>query len=380
MTNTPLKFLFAGGGTGGHLFSGISVAQELVSRFPQSKTLFVGTDYGLEKEIIPASGFSLKFIQATPLKGSGWKARLESLLRLPRAYFQSKKILKDFNPDVVIGIGGYASGPMTLAAHFSKIPTAIIEQNSIPGFTNRQLGRFVDKIFVAFEKAKDFFPKGKTFLTGNPTRQMKEVPTENLSKDKFFVFILGGSQGAHSLNMRVVESLPFLKNQKNRFFFIHQTGVQDFEAVKSAYEKNSVAAEAFPFSQNLNSYYSKTDLMLCRAGAGTITELQNLGLPSILIPYPFAADDHQLYNANEMEVHGAAEIILDQELTGEKIAHRLQFFVNNPSALETMRQNALKLAKPQAAQSVLDHCLAMAQARSILKTIKKAASSKTNGL
>lgn len=362
MSESAPKFLFAGGGTGGHLFSGIAVAERLRELKPGSRVLFVGTRNGLEKEIVPKAGFDLDFIEATPLKGSGTVARLRSLLRLPKAYAQSKKILKKFKPDVVIGIGGYASGAMTLAAHYAGLPTAIIEQNSIPGFTNRQLGRFVGKVFVAFEKAREFFSPAKTILTGNPARRL-QGPAPAKENGTFCLFIMGGSQGAHALNAAVMEALPGLQDQAGRFRFIHQTGSQDFEAVKSAYGAAGFAADVFPFSLDLGPHYARADLMLCRAGAGTIGELQNLGLASILVPYPFAADDHQRFNAAEMVASGAAEMILNSDLKGPELASRLRHYAEHPEELREMGKRALALAKPAAADRVLEHCLDMIEAK-----------------
>lgn len=356
MSEKARKFLFAGGGTGGHLFSGIAVAELLRQRQTDSQVLFVGTRNGLEKEIVPAAGFELQFIEAMPLKGSGMVARMRSLLRLPKAYLQSKKILKKFRPDIVIGIGGYASGAMTLAAHYAGLPTAIIEQNSIPGFTNRQLGRFASRVFVAFEKAKEFFMASKTYLTGNPSRRL-QAPAPAKLDGKFCLFIMGGSQGAHTLNVAVIEALPLLKEKAGRFHFIHQTGNQDLEAVKAAYAAAGISAEVFAFSQDLGPHYARADLMLCRAGAGTIGELQNLGLPSILVPYPFAADDHQRFNAAEMVASGAAEMILNSDLNGATLGARLLHYAERPEELSQMRKQALALAKPDAAAQVLEHCL-----------------------
>ncbi len=357
------KILFAGGGTGGHLFSGIAVAEEIRRHYPHAQVLFVGTPLGLEKEIVPECGFPLEFIQASPLKGSGIMARIKSLVRLPGAYRQSKKILKSFQPDIVVGIGGYASGPMTLAAHFSGLPTAIIEQNSIPGFTNRQLARFADRIFVSFAGAQRFFDPKKTEFTGNPARKMENQANPSKKTDRFCVFILGGSQGAHALNVALMGTLPLLEKEKDRFYFIHQTGPNDFEEVRKAYAKGGFQAEVFPFKQDLGQYYAQADFMICRAGAGTITELQNLGLPSLLIPYPHAADDHQFYNAREMVDTGAAEMIRNQDLSGKKVAEKILSFQKKPEKLHNMQAQALRLAKPKAAETVLTKCLQLIRSR-----------------
>jgi UDP-N-acetylglucosamine--N-acetylmuramyl-(pentapeptide) pyrophosphoryl-undecaprenol N-acetylglucosamine transferase len=243
---SEFKILFAGGGTGGHLFSGIAVADLIRREFPQASILFVGTARGMEKEIIPACGYELKMIQVTPLKGSGLKTRLRALWDLPKAYVQAKAILRQFQPKVVLGIGGYASGPMVLAAHRKKIFTAIIEQNSYPGLTNRILGRFVDKIFIAFDKSREFFPPQKTFLTGNPVRNFPPPPREKPDQP-FTVFIFGGSQGAHALNRALVQALPRLEPFKSRFHLIHITGKKDLHWVNDEYESRGFHAEVFLF-------------------------------------------------------------------------------------------------------------------------------------
>ena len=351
------KLLIAGGGTGGHLYSGIAVAERLRESHPKAKVLFVGTPYGLEKEIVPLNGFELRTLQVSPLKGSSWKVRLKSLANLPRAYFAAKKILREFKPNFVLGIGGYASGPMTLAAHFAKIPTGIIEQNSIPGFTNRKLGRFVDKIFLSFSKAEQYFNPKKTLLSGNPTRKLSLAAQGEKRPGKFCLFVLGGSQGAHALNQAMLEAIPLLKGLHEKLYVIHQTGPQDETELRLAYQSHEIEAKVFAFDQNLGPYYSQADLMLCRSGAGTITELQNLGIPAILVPYPFAADDHQFFNAQEMLDAGAAELIRNQDLNGAVLAERLQKLVSSPDLLRGMREKAHSLAKPEAAEQVLQVCL-----------------------
>lgn len=350
------KILFAGGGTGGHLFSGVAVADVVRRDYPEAKILFVGTKLGMEKEIVPRQGYEIRFIKASPLKGSGLLMRIRSLLRLPKAYRQSKAILKEFAPDLVIGIGGYASGPMTLAAHFQKIFTAIIEQNAYPGFTNRQLARFVDRIFISFEKAKEFFDPEKTIFSGNPVRAFPPAPAEK-SSERLTVFIMGGSQGAHRLNTAMIEALPLLKELGAKFHFIHQTGKNDLEQVKGAYQSQGFSAETFAFVDQPGPYYARTDLALCRAGAGTITELRLQGLPALLVPYPYATDDHQFYNAKELLDAGAGEIIPNQDLSGALIAERFRYFLENPTELKSMGEKAAAQAKPKAAQEVLNHCL-----------------------
>jgi UDP-N-acetylglucosamine--N-acetylmuramyl-(pentapeptide) pyrophosphoryl-undecaprenol N-acetylglucosamine transferase len=288
--------------------------------------------------------------------------RLQSLMSLPRAYFRSKRILQEFKPDIVVGIGGYASGPMTLAAHFQKIFTAIIEQNSYPGLTNRTLGRFVDKIFIAFKRAEKFFDTKKTFLTGNPVRKFTPPPVSKPERP-FTVFILGGSQGAHALNVAIKEALPLLEEKKNQLYFIHQTGPQDFEDVQSWYQRQGFSGDVFPFRSDLEQAYQKAHLALCRAGAGTITELRLQGLPAILVPYPYATDDHQKFNAEELVDQGAAELCLNQNLNGVFVAQRIEYFLEHPEELQVMGNQALAQAKPHAAQEVLKLCLSALSSR-----------------
>lgn len=356
MTQKNFTIIFAGGGTGGHLYSGIAVADWVRDHYPQAKILFVGTPFGLEKKIVPESGYPLETISVSPLKGSGMLLRIKSLLRMPQAFWRSWKILKKHKPHIVIGIGGYASGPMTLAAHFSGFFTAIIEQNSYPGFTNRILGRFVDKVFITFQKAGEFFDPRKTELTGNPVRDW-EVRAEPKPSRPFTIMVLGGSQGAHALNRAVLESLPLLKDLAPQLAWIHQTGPNDLKQVQAAYEKDRWRAKVFDFSSHLRDYYSSAHWVICRAGAGTITELRLMGLPSLLVPYPYATDDHQKFNAQELVDQGAAEMYLNEDLTGKLLNERIRYYLNHSDELEAMGSQALSHAKPRAAAAVLESCL-----------------------
>lgn len=351
-----MKILFAGGGTGGHLYSGIALANQLRKTNPKSGILFVGTALGLEKKIVPQCGYDLKLLPASPLKGSGLKLRLKSLSRLPKAYYQAKKILKGFQPDFVIGIGGYASGPTVLAAHFAKIPTAIIEQNAYPGFTNRQLARFVDLIFIAFQKAKDFFPKNKTHLTGNPVRDFTQTIENQRPQKPFTLFILGGSQGASALNQAMIDATAQLKILLPNMHIIHQTGENDCAKVTNAYQSTGLSAEVFAFSQDVGRCYQAAHLVLCRAGAGTVTELRLKGRTAILVPYPYAADDHQKLNALELVEAGAAELKLNAELSAPWLIERISYYAQHRDALDKMEASAKAQATPNAAQEILDRC------------------------
>jgi UDP-N-acetylglucosamine--N-acetylmuramyl-(pentapeptide) pyrophosphoryl-undecaprenol N-acetylglucosamine transferase len=363
-----MKILFAGGGTGGHLFSGVAVAEALVGRdgsrtAPTSdEILFVGTSYGLENELIPKLGYRLELIPVKQLKGKGILHRLKTLAQIPYAFWKSFLLLRKEKPDLVIGIGGYASGPVTLMARMMSIKTAIIEQNSMPGFTNRVLGKFVHRIFIAFENARKFFPKNRTYLTGNPVRkEFLSSPSPwtgegrgEGEKKRFTILILGGSQGARSINQAMIEVAKYLSTEKIRI--IHQTGKVDLESVRQAYQSAGIQAEVMDFIHNIQNYYAQAALVIARSGAGTITELEIMGKPSILIPYPYAADDHQKTNALELVNAGAARVILNHELSGERLFQEMMVFVENPEELIWMGEQAKKLAKPEAAFEILKSC------------------------
>lgn len=418
-----MKILFAGGGTGGHLYSGIGIAEEFLesshsragdatggppdsdsseampnlgvrsgrtrSEVPKQKkeVLFVGTPYGLEKEIVPKNGYRLEFIPVKPLKGRGILDRLKSLIQIPYSLWKSFLLLRKEKPDLVFGIGGYASGPVTLMAHFMGIKTAIIDQNSIPGMTNRILGKFVDHVFVCFEKAKGFFNPKKVYLSGNPVRRsfLERIGAQHaapVQKNSFILLILGGSQGARSINQAMVEASTLLEEggvgdatggppnsanseampnlgvrsgrTRSTVRIIHQTGKADYEWVKKVYEEKGVKAEVFDFVHHIHELYAKADLIVCRAGAGTITEIEMMGKAAIFVPYPFAADDHQRFNAEEVVEKGAGRIILNSELSPEKLAGEIKSLMNNPGQLNQIQENVQKLAKPHAAREILE--------------------------
>ena len=372
-----MKILFAGGGTGGHLFSGVAVAEAFLAKGPEGAgskekdLLFVGTSYGLENELIPKLGHRLELIPVSQLKGKGFLPRLKALLQLPYSFFKSLKLLIREKPDLVMGIGGYASGPVTLTAYFLGIKTTIIEQNSHPGITNRILGKFVDLVFIAFEKARVFFPPSRTVLTGNPVRRGfldhgrggPAWPPANDGRPHrgaptFTLLVLGGSQGARSINQAVTEAAALFAEEKDSKLLrlIHQTGKADSAWVREAYEKAKTPAEVFDFIQDMKAYYARADLVVSRAGAGTITELENMGKAAILVPYPYAADDHQRTNAEELLQAGAARMILNSELSGARLFQEIRDLRKDPAVLLRMEAEARRLAKPRAAEEILNLC------------------------
>ncbi len=366
-----MKIIFAGGGTGGHLFCGFALAEAFLKRKSADhliEILFVGTAYGIEKELVPKEGYRLEFIPIKQLKGKGVLHRLKTLLQVPEACLKSYSLLKKEKPDLVFGIGGYASGPIVLMAKILRIKTAINEQNSVPGLTNRILSKFSDLIFIAFENAKGFFPKKKTFLTGNPIRKRFFENEGEKSRveiigahgraplQPFTILILGGSQGAHSINETMIEVARLLHPIKEKFCLIHQTGKSDAIKVREAYQKIGFQAEVMEFIHEIQNYYVKADLVISRAGAGTINELEMMGKPSLLIPYPYAADDHQKMNALELVQKGAARMILSDELNAEKLAFQICDLMDHPEKLQKIGKNAKNLAKPEAAEEIIQKC------------------------
>jgi UDP-N-acetylglucosamine--N-acetylmuramyl-(pentapeptide) pyrophosphoryl-undecaprenol N-acetylglucosamine transferase len=310
--------IVAGGGTGGHLFPGIAIAEEFLRRDPANRVLFIGTERGLEKKILGGLGFPLRTLKLEGLQGRGPVRVLSSLLKIPGSLLASFRILRTFQPAVVVGVGGYASGPAVLAARLMGLKTAIAEQNAFPGLTNRILGRFVHRIFVTFPASAHWFPASRTRVTGNPIRAtFLADQTKNGKHDpRFTLLIFGGSQGAHAINRVVMEALGSLGHMKDQIRFIHQTGEKDREAVEDGYRERGFAAEVTPFITDMAAAYRAADLLLCRAGATSIAEITAGGKAAILIPFPFAVNDHQTRNAEILVRAGAAEMIPEKELDG----------------------------------------------------------------
>lgn len=353
-----LRVLIAAGGTGGHIFPGIAVARELQRRDPQVALLFVGTARGLETRVVPQEGFPLELIDIAGLKRVGLLQRGRTLLMLPRSFWQARTILRRFRPDLVLGVGGYASGPVLLAAALSGIPTLVIEPNAYPGFTNRVLARFIRAAAVGFSEAVPYF-RGKAVVTGNPVRpEFFQIagPHDAAPESEFHLLIFGGSQGSHAINLASISALPFLLNKHGRLTVTHQTGEQDLALARAAYEslqlKHRITTLPFihPFAQEL----ARAHLVICRAGAMTIAELTAAGKPAILIPLPTAADDHQRKNAEALERQGAARCLVQSELTPERLAEEVSQLIENPARLAAMAEASRRLAHREAAQKIVD--------------------------
>ncbi|RKH50028.1 undecaprenyldiphospho-muramoylpentapeptide beta-N-acetylglucosaminyltransferase [Corallococcus sp. AB049A] len=356
-----MKVLIAGGGTGGHLFPGIALAEEVVTRHPANEVVFVGTEKGLEARVVPKEGYPLEFVKVQGLKGKGFLGLLKGLIALPLAFLASFRILSRQKPDVVVGVGGYASGPVVLAAWLMGIPTAIQEQNALPGLTNKVLGRIVKVVFTAFEEARTFFPEAKVQMIGNPIRKklMDNYLRSNTAHEKFTVLIFGGSLGARGLNNRVLEALDSLGDVKDQLSIVHQTGKLDLENVTKGYADKGFAdvAQVVEFIDDMSSAYSRADLVICRAGATSLAELTVCKKPSILVPFPHATDNHQEVNARALVDAGAALMFRESELTGLKLAAELRGLMTDPAKLKQMAKKAGILGRPAAAKELADVCV-----------------------
>ncbi len=358
-----MKLVIAGGGTGGHLFPGMAIAEAFVDREAGNEVLFIGTERGIEVQVLTGGQFPLKTIQVFPIKGGSLLRKGRALWSLPKAICEALTILKEFRPQLVLGVGGYASGPVILAALLLGIKRAIHEQNVIPGMTNRLLRWFSQKIFISFEETQRYFPKKKTVLTGNPIRKQffSYSPTEREEiegkrKDRFTVLVLGGSTGAHRINEKMVEALGFLQGIKSHLRFIHQTGRTDFDFVSKSYQEKGFEAVVKPFIENMASTYQISDLVISRAGASTLSELALCGKAAILIPYPYAAHHHQRLNAQRLVSLGAARMIQDEEVSGERLAEMVLHFYQHPEERARLEEAILKVARPRAAEEIVDYC------------------------
>lgn len=344
------RLIIAGGGTGGHIYCGLAIAEAWKKR--GGEVLFVGTSLGMEKKIVPEYGYHLDLIKVRSIKGKSLFGKLWSLVVLFFACIQSIKILRKFKPDVVIGVGGYASGPVLLMSSFLKRPSAIIDQNAYPGFTNRVLSKFVDQIFMTYEISKELFPKKNVKVFGNPILEKRIPQKDKLRKDNFTLVVLGGSQGATAINQCIMEILPYISQNFPDISIIHQTGKSDLRKVGETREIYSIKGEVSDYFDNMETIYENADLIISRSGAGSLTEISLWGIPAILIPYPHAADDHQHKNALEYTKLGAAILIPEKELNSDKLCQLISDLIRDDKKLFEMSRHMKKLGRPKAANEV----------------------------
>ncbi|HEX5411225.1 MAG TPA: undecaprenyldiphospho-muramoylpentapeptide beta-N-acetylglucosaminyltransferase [Terriglobia bacterium] len=353
--------LMAAGGTGGHIFPALAVADELRRRSKSAdpaaasyETVFLGTGRGLESHVIPGAGYRLEKVHAAGLKGISGRKRLLNAARLPRSAIEAARLLYRFRPGVVVGIGGYISGPVMVEAALAGIPTILYEPNVVPGFTNRVLAPVVRLAAVGFEQSLAAYgSKGR--VTGHPVRQEFYQVEPKLHEPPYTVLIVGGSQGARALNQCMMESLPLFRSKAAGLLsFIHQTGKADYNAVEAAYGGRWAGSEVCAFIDNIAGAFSRADLVICRSGAATVAELAAAGKASILVPYPSATDQHQLHNAMALKDAGAACVIEQKDLNPGRLADCVMSLLDDPGNLARMEQGAKTLAQPQAASCIAD--------------------------
>ena len=351
-----MRFVIAGGGTGGHLFPGIAIAEAFLERELGNEVLFIGTKRGIESRVLPGGKFPLITIQAMPLQGRSILGKVKALWFVPKAIGEAYSILKGLHPQLVLGVGGYASGPTLIAAFLLRMKRAIHEQNVIPGMTNRILKWFSQRIFVSFEETKRYFPDEKTVVTGNPIRREIFKGIEKKKGDRFTLLIFGGSAGAHRINKAVVEALDLLQGVKPYLRFFHQTGREDEGWVSKGYREKGFEAVVRPFFEDMATYYRITDLVVCRSGASTVAELAICGKAAVLIPYPHAAHNHQVINAQKLVDLGAARMIRDEELNGASLAQTIHYLYDHPEERTRMEEQIRLVGRPRAAQEIVEHC------------------------
>jgi UDP-N-acetylglucosamine--N-acetylmuramyl-(pentapeptide) pyrophosphoryl-undecaprenol N-acetylglucosamine transferase len=360
-----VRLLIAGGGTGGHLYPGIAVARELLRRVPDAQVTFVGTAQGIEARVIPREGLPLDLIRSAGLKGKSIATLARGMALLPLSAIDAWDVISRRRPSVVIGLGGYSSGPVVLLAALRGIPAMVMEQNAIPGFANRRLARVIDAAAVTYEEAVPYFGN-KAFVSGNPVRPefFKEAHEQSISPPGAArVLVFGGSQGAHAINMACVEAAPRLAAAAGRVDLTHQTGEREVEMVRDGYRRAGLQARVEPFLFNMDREMKAADVVICRAGATTLAELAAAGRASILVPLPTATDDHQRKNAEAFVRHGAAVMVEQRELTGERLVTELLALANDAHRRARLAAAAKTLAKPDAAAVIVERALALARGR-----------------
>jgi UDP-N-acetylglucosamine--N-acetylmuramyl-(pentapeptide) pyrophosphoryl-undecaprenol N-acetylglucosamine transferase len=347
-----MKVIIAAGGTGGHIYPGIAVAKEIVRRDAESKVLFVGTSRGLETKIVPANDFELSLINSAGLKNVGLLGKLKGLFILPKSFLEARRIIKDFQPNVVVGAGGYVSGPVLLMASLMCVPTLVMDSNALPGFTNRRLAPFVTKAALTFEEALPYFGE-KGIVTGNPVRQEFFDIQPKSRGEKTNLLIFGGSQGARAINNAVAEALALLPQE--RLQITHQTGESDFENIRGQYNRAGWSdADVRPYISDMVAEFATSDLIICRAGATSCAEIAAASKAALMVPLPTAADDHQRKNAEALQTAGAARMILQKDLSAESLAKEITELINSPEKISEMETAAGKLARKDAAEVTVD--------------------------
>lgn len=372
-----MRVIIAGGGTGGHLFPGLAIAEEIKNRDNKAEIIFIGTEHGIEARIIPREGYPLRFLKSHGFVGVSLFKKLKALGGMFISMIESYRILKEFRPDIVIGVGGYASFGPVMTACLMSIPTMILEQNSVPGLANKTLGNFAGAVGVTYQESISHFPRRKTFFTGNPIRMRILKGSRDaacnifsIEKNTFTVFVFGGSSGARSINNAVLDAFKHMPDLKDRIQFLHQTGESDYEYVKESYRRWGFKGAVVPFIYQMAEAYAVADMVISRAGATTLAELTAIGKPAIFIPYPHAAGAHQEFNASKLTEMKAARMILDRQLNGEVLAQNIRDMADNEKLRIEMAANSRAVGRTDAGQKIVDIAMSLIRTAS-LKNQKK---------
>ena len=366
--NHHIRLIITGGGTGGHIFPGIAFAQGMMHAYPGCEVLFIGTERKVDRTALSALGFKILTIKSQGLKGKSPVAKFRSLLQLPIALMESARIIQKFKPDLVFGVGGYVTGPVILAARLLGVTTCIHEQNSIPGLANKLLGRIANRIFVSLPGSEKYFPAGKTILSGNPVRSSLIKAARKMKPgaehDPLTLLILGGSQGARRLNSLMLEAAEkCLSSLVPPLHIIHQTGEHDEVFVRQSYADLGLNAEIASFFSDMAAIYSQADLVVSRAGATTIAEITIFQKPAILIPFPYAADNHQEINGRYLVEAGGALMFRQADLSGEKLGLEIKRILADRKLRREMSQNSGKIARPGATETIVTACMGILKNR-----------------
>jgi UDP-N-acetylglucosamine--N-acetylmuramyl-(pentapeptide) pyrophosphoryl-undecaprenol N-acetylglucosamine transferase len=369
LTAPGLRVVVAGGGTGGHLYPGIAIAEAFLARSSDTEVRFLGAKSGIESRVLPKEGWDALFLDMARIRGGGFIVALKGILKVPVAVARSIGYFREFRPDLVVGVGGYASGAAMIAAFLLGIPRVVQEQNAVPGMTNRVAGKIADRVYTSFPSAEPHFPTKRVRCLGNPIRAAirealmgahgaTETPTSVRN-----VLVFGGSQGARFLNQEIPSLLHALTQKGQSLRIVHQTGVREEEETRARYVALGVEAEVLPYVDDMAARYSWADLAICRAGASTLAELTAVGLPSLLVPFPYAANDHQTANARAISEAGGG-ITVPQETWDEAgLANQLASLFGDGSAMENMAAEAREQGRPQAAAAIAEDCVELLRER-----------------
>jgi UDP-N-acetylglucosamine--N-acetylmuramyl-(pentapeptide) pyrophosphoryl-undecaprenol N-acetylglucosamine transferase len=358
-----MRIIIAGGGTGGHVIPALAIAQQLKKQFA-AEVLFIGTARGIETRLVPQAGFPLELIQVGALKNVSLMTRAKTMFDLPRAIAASSRMLSDFDPEVVIGVGGYASGPAMVAAIRRRLPTLAFEPNVVPGFANRMIARWVSAAAVHFEETCRYFPNCR--VTGVPVREaFFAIPPKSISSEVAgtpTLLVFGGSQGARAINQAMIESLAGLREKIPGIHIIHQTGQRDYDRVLAAYQQSGISGEVHKFIDDMPGTFGRADLLVCRSGASTVGEITAAGKPAIFVPFPAAADDHQNVNARALERAGAAVVVEESNLGAAYLVDTIAALIGDARRLQGMSAAAKSLAHPKAVEEIAEMVVRLAAA------------------